>query len=56
MTVLEAELRSSFFRELVVSCLRFSTRLISLESESITPDIVKNPRIGQTIKVQMVVD
>ena len=52
MTVLEAELGSSIFRELVASCLSFSTRLILLESDSITQDIVKNLRRGQTVTVQ----
>ena len=33
MTVLEAELGSSFFRELVASCLSIPMRLIWLESE-----------------------
>jgi hypothetical protein len=38
--------------KLVASCLNFATRLISLESVSETPDIVKNVRRGQTVTVQ----
>ena len=38
--------------ELVASCLTFPTTQISLQSESITPDIVKNLRRGQTVTVQ----
>ena len=52
MTVLEAELGSPSFRELVASCLSFPTRLISLESEFYNSDIVKNLRRGQTVTVQ----
>jgi len=33
LTVLEAEMGSPFFKELVSSCLNFPRRLISLESE-----------------------
>jgi hypothetical protein len=43
---------SPFFRELVALCLSFPTRLISRYRSSITPDIVKNMRRGQTVVVQ----
>ena len=52
MTVLKPELGSLSFRELVASCLSFPTRLIRLKWSSITLDIVKNLRIGQTVIVQ----
>jgi hypothetical protein len=52
LTILEAEIGSSQIIELVASCLIFPTTQISLESEFITPDIVKNLRRGQTITVQ----
>ena len=38
--------------ELVASCLSFPTSLISLESNSITPDMVKTLRRGQTVTLQ----
>ena len=52
MTILEAELGSSQNIELVASCITFPMPQISLESDSITPDIVKNLRRGQTVTVQ----
>ena len=52
LTVLDAELGSPSLRELVASCLSFPTRLPSLKRSSITIDIVKNIRRGQTVTVQ----
>ena len=52
MTVLEAELGSPSLRELVASCLIFPTRPISLKRRSITLDLVKHLRRGQTVTVQ----
>ena len=52
MTILEAEVSSSQNIELVASCLTFPTPQISIESDSITPDIVKKLRRGQTVTVQ----
>ena len=52
MTILEAELGSSQNIELIASCITFPMPQISLESDSITPDIVKNLSTGQTITVQ----
>jgi hypothetical protein len=49
---LRAELGSPSYRELVSSCLSFPTRPITLETEFITLDIVKNLRRGQTITIQ----
>ena len=44
--------RFSLIIELVDSCLSFPTTLISLESEFITPDMVKTMSRGQTVTVQ----
>jgi hypothetical protein len=52
LTVLEAELGSPSFRELVASCFSFPTRSIFLKGSSITLDIVKNLRRGRTVIVQ----
>ena len=52
MIILEAEMGSSQDIELVASCLTFPTPQISLDRSSITPDIVKNLRRGQTVTVQ----
>ena len=52
MTILDAEMGSSQDIELVASCLTFPTPQISLDRNSITPDIVKNLRRGQTVTVQ----
>ena len=52
MSTLKAELGSSQNIELVTSCLTFPRPQMSLESDSITPDIVKNLRSGQTVTVQ----
>ena len=52
MTILEAELGYSQNIELVASCITFPMPQISLESDSITPNIVKNLRRGQTVTVQ----
>ena len=52
MNVLEAELGSPSFREIVASCLSFPMRQIFLEMKFITLDIVKNLRRGRTITVQ----
>jgi hypothetical protein len=41
----------SLIIKLVASSLSFPTTLISLESESITPDMVKTMRRGQTVTV-----
>ena len=52
MTVLEAELSSPSFRELVASCLAFQRDQPSLKQRSITIDIVKNMRRCQTVTIQ----
>ena len=52
MTILEAELGSLSFRELVASCLSFPRDYFFLNRSSITPDIVKNLRGGQIVTVQ----
>jgi hypothetical protein len=38
--------------ELVASCLPFQNHKFSLNQSSINPDIVKNPRRGQTLTVK----
>jgi len=52
LTILEAEIGSSQIIELVASCHIFPTTQVSLESESITLDIVKHMRRGQNVTVQ----
>jgi hypothetical protein len=53
LTTLEAELGSSQNIELVASCLTFPTpQKCCLNRSSITPDIAKNLRRGQTVTVQ----
>jgi hypothetical protein len=51
ITVLEVELAYPFYRELVNSCLSFQRDKSLLNRSSITPDIVKNLRRGQTVTV-----
>jgi len=52
VTTLEAELGSSQNIELLTSCLIFQRHKFRLNRSSITPDIVKNMRRGQTVTIQ----